>query len=176
LTVLHIAALKGEFRLARWRTEFHVIDQKGAGKAAEALSSAETGKAGACREEGSVRVKVRRSQDGCAISCRLADLSLGSKLGLDAPRRPMKPNRIRGRIGHVTDREISLQVLQYGNIQDRAIRLDELQSISVVDSLEIVSIPEMVHRIIGYGLAISLTVVAVLALIGGMLLATRGGG
>ncbi len=74
------------------------------------------------------------------------------------------------------DEEISLQVLQYGNIQDRTIRFDELQSISVVDSLEIVSKPEQVHRTIGYGLAIMLAAVGILALIGGILVASHAGG
>jgi hypothetical protein len=90
--------------------------------------------------------------------------------------RGVEPNRIRGRIGHVADQEISLQVFQSGNIQERTFRFDDLQSMSVVDSLEIVSQPEKVHRAFGYGLAIALTVVGVLALIGGILWATKGGG
>ncbi len=87
-----------------------------------------------------------------------------------------KPNRIRGRIGHVVDQEIELQVLQDGNIRDKTFRFDELQSISMVDSLEITSKPEKVHRAIGFGLGITLAVVGVLLLIGGILIATQSGG
>ncbi len=87
-----------------------------------------------------------------------------------------RPNRIRGRIGGATDKDVILQVIQYGNIEDRTFRLDDLQSISTVDSLEIVSKPEKVHRAIGYGLALTLATLGVLALVGGILVATRSGG
>jgi len=76
-----------------------------------------------------------------------------------------KPNWLRGRIGETGSQEFQIQVFQSGKIDLQTLRLAEVESIKVVDSLWVESTPAKVAHGIGAGVAIALTAAAVLAIV-----------